>query len=289
MIDKSEKTILVTGVTGGQGAATARHLIEMGYSVRGLTRNPSSEHAQKMASLGVELFKGDLEDRATLDEAVQGNYGAYVFIPTIMKKDEEIRQGKLAIDVMKDADIKHLVFSSMGMCEENKGVPHIDSKREIEKYIKELGLPATYLWPGIFMEDLIEKRFFPPGFWGMMYTIVGADKQVQWVAIDDIGIVAASVFDEPEKFVGRIIPVVGDRKSIEEVREMFKKVTGEKPFRLLMPDWFFANFAPNGRELVSMFKAHHNTPFDWDMGMVREIHPNIMDVETWLRRKVNAL
>ncbi|MBI4296885.1 MAG: NmrA/HSCARG family protein [Chloroflexi bacterium] len=287
-MNQLQKIILVTGATGGQGAATVYHLVKKGYSVRGLTRMPDSARAERIASLGVELFKGDLEDRSALEIAMKGVYGAYVFLPTIMDKEREIRQGKLVIDVVKKTGIKHLVFSSMGLCEQNRGVPHIDSKREVERYIKNLEIPATFLWPGIFMEDLVDQRFFPPGVWGMMYTIVGPDKQVQWVAIDDIGFVGASVFDDPDKFIGQTIPVIGDKKSIAEVREIFKRVTGHKPFRLLLPAWFFSRFAPHGRELVSMFKAHHITPFDWDTTLVREIHPEIMDIKSWLKCTVEA-
>ena len=40
MQNKSEKTILVTGATGKQGGAVAKHLIAHGLHVRILTRAP---------------------------------------------------------------------------------------------------------------------------------------------------------------------------------------------------------------------------------------------------------
>ena len=41
----SDRTILITGVTGHQGGAVAQALNASGFRVRGLTRKPESEHA----------------------------------------------------------------------------------------------------------------------------------------------------------------------------------------------------------------------------------------------------
>jgi hypothetical protein len=40
--DDDRKLILVTGATGTQGGAVARELLERGYAVRALTRDPES-------------------------------------------------------------------------------------------------------------------------------------------------------------------------------------------------------------------------------------------------------
>jgi hypothetical protein len=57
------KIISIVGVTGNQGGSVAqRFLKDPNYHVRGLTRNPSSPAAQKLAAQGVELFQADLDD-----------------------------------------------------------------------------------------------------------------------------------------------------------------------------------------------------------------------------------
>ena len=89
------KRILVTGITGGQGGAVAHALLDKGYQVRGLSRNPSSERALAMSALGVDMFKGDFEDTVTLDKAMQDIYG--VFLVTNYWEhgyESEIQQGK---------------------------------------------------------------------------------------------------------------------------------------------------------------------------------------------------
>ena len=66
---ESSKLILVVGATGQQGGAVARELLDRGYHVRGLTRNPGSDRAKAVAELGAEMVCGDLSDRNSLDRA----------------------------------------------------------------------------------------------------------------------------------------------------------------------------------------------------------------------------
>ena len=54
--------ILVTGATGLQGGAVARHLLKLGKpEVRCLTRRPDSEAAKTFKQLGAEVVKADLD------------------------------------------------------------------------------------------------------------------------------------------------------------------------------------------------------------------------------------
>ena len=75
----NNKLILVTGATGQQGGATARHLLNKGWAVRGLTRNPNSPAAQALAGAGAKVVQGDLDDRPSLDAALAGVYGVFSF------------------------------------------------------------------------------------------------------------------------------------------------------------------------------------------------------------------
>ena len=62
-MDSDKRVILVTGATGQQGGATARHLLAGGWSVRALTRDPDSPRAQALGEAGAEVVQGDLDDR----------------------------------------------------------------------------------------------------------------------------------------------------------------------------------------------------------------------------------
>ena len=73
----SDRTILITGVTGHQGGAVARALRGSGFRLRGLTRKPESDHAAALARDGVDIVKGDLDDEATLRRALAGAWGVF--------------------------------------------------------------------------------------------------------------------------------------------------------------------------------------------------------------------
>ena len=55
----SDRTILITGVTGNQGGAVAQALQGTGFYLRGLTRIPDSERAAALARHGVDVVKGE--------------------------------------------------------------------------------------------------------------------------------------------------------------------------------------------------------------------------------------
>src|SRR5258708_25388683 len=46
----SDRTILITGVTGNQGGAVAQALQSTGFRLRGLTRKPESERSEEHTS-----------------------------------------------------------------------------------------------------------------------------------------------------------------------------------------------------------------------------------------------
>lgn len=71
------KIVLVTGATGQQGGAAARHLRERGFPVRPFTRNPEQQKARALVGHGTEVVCGDMEGEASLIHAMDGMYGVY--------------------------------------------------------------------------------------------------------------------------------------------------------------------------------------------------------------------
>src|SRR5690625_1882813 len=155
MIDHPEKhTIVVSGATGQQGGAVARHLLDHNFHVRALTRNPSQRAARELAGAGAEVTEGDFYDTESLSRALDGAYGAFsVQNSNKAGVKNEIRQGKAFAEAAKKAGVNHFVYSSVGAAEKETGIPHFDSKWEIEEYIRLLELPHTILRPVYFMTN----------------------------------------------------------------------------------------------------------------------------------------
>src|SRR3989338_274964 len=107
------KTILVTGATGQQGGAVAQSLLRQGQKIRVLTRNP--DKAAKLAKAGAAVFKGDLTDKASLWDALQGVQGVFAMsTPFEAGMDAEVHQGTMLADMAMAAGVDHYVYTSVG-------------------------------------------------------------------------------------------------------------------------------------------------------------------------------
>lgn len=279
--------ILVIGATGNQGRAVVRHLLAAGMRVRALTRNPETKTARALLAAGAAVFQGNLDEPATVAHAMRGAHGVYL-VTEFFKNGiaGEVRHGKLVADLCAESSVQHLVHASVGGADQRSGVPHFESKAEIERHIRGLGIPATFLRPTIFMEDLTDKQYFPPASWGMMPKLVGPDTPVRWISVDDIGAAAAGVFARRDEFLGAAVPLVGDVKSMTEARDVFARVQGRKPFALPMPTFLFRRLVSD--ELVQMWTwlAHH--AMAGDVATTRALVPGVKDFETFLRLRRSA-
>ena len=127
------KTILITGVTGQQGGAVAQALQGKGFHLRGLTRTPDSERAAALARYAVEIVKGDLDDEATLRQALAGAWGVFsVQNPLQAGVEREEAQGKGLATQAREAGVEHYVYTSVGSAHKRTGIPHFDNKWRIE-------------------------------------------------------------------------------------------------------------------------------------------------------------
>jgi uncharacterized protein YbjT (DUF2867 family) len=287
-MDNGEKTILVTGATGRQGGAAARHLLKDGWSVRALTRNPDTEKAKALKELGADVIKGDLNRPEELKHFFEDIFGVFsVQNPWVTRLDKETEHGIAIADLAAGGKVKHLVYSSAGPGKPGTGVPHFDSKLKIEEHIRGLGVPYTILRPAGFMELMKDKDFVPPLVaWNVTEKVLGKDFPLTWVACDDIGAVAAKVFASPGEFAGKDVVIAGDRKSMAQCREIYRSIHNKIPFRIPAPVWLFKVMQ---KDLWKMYQWMLRDPEpDGLIDQTRKIHPGVMDVETWMRKNASV-
>src|SRR5882672_8611431 len=73
----ANKIVAVLGAAGQQGGAVARHLLDSGWAVRALTRDPAKSAARALAAAGAEVVRADNDDRASLAAAFRGAHGVF--------------------------------------------------------------------------------------------------------------------------------------------------------------------------------------------------------------------
>ncbi|NGN64138.1 NmrA/HSCARG family protein [Streptomyces sp. A7024] len=284
-MDTHDKTVLVIGATGNQGGATARHLLAGGWRVRALVRDETAPAAAQLASAGAELVRGNLDDRASLDEAMRGAYGVY---SVQSDNPDEITQGTNVADAAKAAGVRHLVYSSVGGMEQQnrfyveRGWGAIDKWR-IEQHIHELGVPATILRPAGFMEDFTSpERFFQNG----SLNVPWHDEMVmKLIAIDDVGAFAALAFADPDTYLGRTMEIAGDRLTAPQIAAALGKAADRTIPHARIPLELLWEHAP---AVAKVMTWANDTFYDIDLAPVRKAFPGLMDFDTWLSRSGRA-
>jgi uncharacterized protein YbjT (DUF2867 family) len=287
MANAEGRIIAVTGATGRQGGAVARHLLRDGWQVRALTRQPEGDRARALAALGAEVVQGDMEAPASLAPLCAGVYGVYsVQTPYSGGPEAEVRQGKNVADAAKAAGVQHLVYGSAGTGQKGTGVPSWESKLAVEEHMRALGLPLTVLRPTAFMELMTDKQFFPAATtWHLMPKLMGPARKVLWLCTDDLGAIAATAFSRPDQFIGQDLNLVSDVQSINQCRDIYRAVMGKNPPRFPMPAWLFKRFGFVGQDLCAMWRWLETGTVDVDPALTFSIHPGARTVEAWLREQ----
>ena len=175
------------------GGAVARTLLAHGWKVRALVRDPSTPAAQHLANKTIELITGDLFTPASLEEALRGVYGVFSVQTSYAEHGigGEIIQGTFLADAAAKAQVQHFVYSSVGGAERASGIPHFESKWQVEKHIRALGLPATILRPVFFMENFASSFGTPIKEQNKLIFPLHPQTRLQLIDTENIGSFAA--------------------------------------------------------------------------------------------------
>ena len=220
-------TVVVTGSTGKQGGAVARGLLERGHKVRAVTRDPNSSQAKALVNAGATLVAASLEDSAAITKALEGATSLFAMTtPFGGGTDAETRQGVAAADAARAAGV-HLVFTSVNSANRQTGVPHFDSKYEVEKHIAKVSVRATILAPAFFMDNLyFGKAQLAKGIYAVALP---PTRKLAQIAVEDVGAVAVRVLEDAARFTGKRFDLAGDELTGNDVVAILSRVTG-RPF-----------------------------------------------------------
>jgi uncharacterized protein YbjT (DUF2867 family) len=277
----SDKTILITGVTGHQGGAVAQALQGSGLRLRGLTRKPESEQAAALARHGVDLVQGDLDDEASLRRALAGAWGVFgVQNSWEAGVEREEAQGKRLATLAREAGVEHFVYTSVGSAHTRTGVPHFDNKWRIEETVRVLRFPShVILRPVFFMENLLTP-FSLQG--STLASAIGPRTKLQMIAVDDIGWFGARAFIDAAALNRREIDLAGDVRTMPEAAEILTQALG-RPIA----------FAQTPIEQVRQFSEDTALMLEWfervgysaDIaGLQREFGRVLTKLPDWARR-----
>lgn len=251
----SRKPIAVVGATGLQGGATARALLGANAAVRALARRTDSDAARALTELGADLVAADLDDPEGLRAAFTGVGG--VFAMTTPGRDQridlEVTHGHAIADAAAAASVPHVVYSSVGGAERHTGIPHFDSKRDVEEYLVTRGVSTTFVRPVFFMDNF--AQFMTPTMENgtlMVRMPLPPGIPLQMITAEDVGAVAAAAALDPDRVPGGSVEIAGDELTGEQIAEAYQhrydvparyeplpiEVLGDNADQRAMFEWF---------------------------------------------------
>jgi uncharacterized protein YbjT (DUF2867 family) len=180
---------------------------------------------------------------------------------------ERLRHGRNLIDAAETAGVGHVVFMAA------TGPDHhrlsCDVSSEVERHLERSGVPATILRPATFMEEV-------PWYWLNRYgrelvltTPFVPSAQLPFVALDDMGALAALAVTRPDEFAGRSLDVAGDTRTPLDVATLLTAALAE-PVRY------------EEVQVEGVFVYQEASTQVHDIGRLRALYARLHTFESWL-------
>ena len=279
----SNQPIVVFGATGQQGGSVARALLNAGWPVIAVVRDPASMTSIALNDAGATLVQGSYADTDAIRTAMRGAYGVFSVqqsSPSGEVSDEEEERAGIAIaDLAVESGIVHLVYSSgAAVRDKPTGMSHFDTKMRIEAHIRGLPIRATIVRPVAFIDMLVM-----PGFGldqGQFNFFMHPDQSIQLLAVEDIGRFVEPIFADLMRFGGQTFEIASDAVTGSELEALFSRAAG-RPIvyarfndQVLKENPFLAGLTVLMDEGVLAGQA--------DLAMLHEINPAMLSVREWL-------
>lgn len=147
----TSKPILITGATGYIGGRLVAPLLEHGYKVRCLAREP-----RKLSGRGwdedprVEIVRGDVLDPVSIRQAMEGCGAAFYLIHSMLAGERAfVDHDRLAAEnfakCAEDAGLERIIYLGGLGRKAEKLSPHLESRHEVGDVLREGKVPVTEL------------------------------------------------------------------------------------------------------------------------------------------------
>lgn len=240
----SQSIAFVTGATGAQGGATARHLLKAGFKVHAIARDPSSKSAIELQRLGVNIFLGDFDNIPAIKAAVEGVAAVFLNVsPNVSDTKREVIHAQNIVDAaIASGTVTSLVYSSVTMTGKHEDFPNWGpdyplawywlNKAAIESMVRQSGIEYwTILRPAKLMNcyhqpivsymfpELVDRR--------VLLTAYKPDTAMTLLDPNDVGKFAAAAITQPLAFHMHEIDLGVESLTPAETTQELSRVSGK--------------------------------------------------------------
>jgi uncharacterized protein YbjT (DUF2867 family) len=231
--------ILVTGATGYVGGRLVPRLLEKGYKVRAIARDPSR---LKNRWDGVEIVQGDVLNKDSLQNVFKDVDTAYYLIHSMGGEGEfsktDIRAAENFAGTAEERGVKRIIYLGGLSSSEEQLSKHLSSRLQTGETLRKFGVPVTEFQAGVIVGSgslsfemiryLTERLKF-------MITPKWVNTKTQPIAIRDVlrYLVDALTI---EKSKGEIIEIGGeDILAYKDLMSIYAEIRGLKRYFIKVP------------------------------------------------------
>lgn len=218
----------VSGITGKVGGAAARKLLENGFKIRTVVRDP--QKAAEWSKQGVEVRQGDLTDAAAVAQALDGVEGAFLMQPTPFGVSPEFPEAKALnasfVEALRRTPPPRLVVLSSVGSEQTSGLGNITQTHLLEEELQNVSFPIAFVRAGGFIENnvpAIERAASTGWFESFLQP---TDREFPMVATADIGAEIARLL-MGDSWSGRKIVELGSRYTPNDLAQAMSETLGQ--------------------------------------------------------------
>jgi uncharacterized protein YbjT (DUF2867 family) len=194
----------------------------------------------------------------------------------------EVRHGLHLVDAARLAGVKHFIYSSVAGADQRTGIPHFDSKHEVERSLRRSGLPYTIVAPTFFMENFLGPLFRQGLQEGLLTLGLPPMRGLQMVAVEDVAHFVARVLVSPEDFLGERIDIASDEVTGQQATDLLSYVSGRRLHYHQLP---LELVRQHSEDLARMYEWFDRVGYHADILTLRHEFPEVgwHTFEEWAR------
>ena len=267
-------TVFVTGATGNQGGVVAKTLLKRNHHVIALTRNTESDRAKTLENLGAELIQGSLDEPELFFDALKKVDSMFLMgSPIETSVEQEAAQGIVVADVAKEANIGHLVYSSVANANKNTGIPHFESKYAVEQHIQTLGIPFTICAPVAFMENVIAPWSIEAFKAHKIVQALPSEIKLKQISLRTLGEFVTAVIEKRNAVFNQRFDIASDEVTGKEMADILTQAIKQKIHYESFPTSELRKFDD---DMAMMFDWLQQSGYNVDMNNLHSKFPNVV-------------
>jgi NADH dehydrogenase len=290
--------ILVAGASSKPGQKLIPMLVDKGYQVRALTRDPKQLDFAHLT--GVEVIEGDLRQPDTLLRACEGAEAVVSSVTAVMNiGDNNVHTvddagNYLLVEAARRSGVKRFVFVSAYGAAKDHAVDFFRIKYGVEEHIKSSQVPYTILRPAAFMETWC-ARIGRQVLNNETVTVYGNGKNpINFISVKDVAKFLIFALED-SRLCNKTLTIGGPQNlTFDEVVAAYERIKGRRSKRkyisaaqLRLTNRFYSFFNKTKARFAGM--RHDLATSNWQVDMseiVKHYPVNLMSLDGIANRQL---